>query len=301
MTRKIGLIGAITQDLITQESGREFKGIGGILYQAAVLCALKKEVFLFTHLGEKLVSSVEKLTKVWSKVDRRGVSIISGSGNQVHLHYPKKGERIEILKSVVPPLNPSRIISDTNELDMLVMIFNSGFDIEFDDWRELVAEAKCQIWLDIHSLPLERILCSPRKYLPFSRWNQWAPGVSFLQANKKEVASMLGHPDKMPSKREIDHFGRLAFEVGVKAVFITLGEEGARVMVPGQAKSIEHQIEDNIVDTTGCGDVFCAATAAKLAEGFDPFQAASFGLHLATGVTQVTGIAETYDLIEKFL
>ena len=294
-------MGTITQDLITHESGGEFKGIGGVLYQAAVLCALKKEVFLYTHLGEKLVSSVEMLTKVWSKIDRRGVSIISGSGNQVHLHYPQKGERIETLYSVAPPLNPSRIISDTNELDMLVMIFNSGFDIEFDDWRELLAEAKCQIWLDIHSLPLERILFSPRKYLPFSGWNQWVQGVSFLQANRKEVASMLGHPDKIPSEREIDYLSKSALETGVKAVFITLGEEGVRIVTHGQAKSIVPYIEENIVDTTGCGDVFCAATAAKLAEGFDPFQAASFGLHLATEVTQISGIAETYDLIESFL
>lgn len=295
----IGLIGTITQDEITYESGSKFKGIGGILYQAAVLCGLKKSVILYTTLGQKLVSVVEKITKNWATLSEFRISHVAEPGNQVFLEYPAKGERVEILKSVVPPLNPYPIIEDLPHLEMLVMVFNSGFDIEFEDWRRIIEESSCLIWLDIHSLVLTKKLNSPREYLPLIEWKEWAHGVSYLQANRIEVASMLGFPDKTPDEDEIYDFGRMAFESGVNAVFVTLGKEGVLVMTPQSTHAISSFEGESMVDTTGCGDVFCAGTVAKLLEGFDPFGAASFGQRLATKAASLAGVEETYILASK--
>lgn len=297
MGEKIGLMGTITFDWITHESGASWKGVGGVLYQGAVLCALGKKVFLYTNLGKDLIPEVEKITEGWPTLRKKGIHPVPGSGNQVHLHYPEKGERKEILKSVVPPMNSDPVIQDISELDMLILVINSGFDIELEEWRKIVRSASCPIWLDIHSLALSKELNVPRKYRPLPEWMEWREGATYIQANLKETASMLGHPEKEPSEAEMLQFGEKTFVSGARAVFITLGKEGVLVMTPGRSKKISSIQVDEVVDTTGCGDVFCGGTVAGLSEGEDPFEAAGFGLKLASKAVKARGIEETYIMV----
>ena len=291
-----GLIGTITSDEITFDSGQTIRGLGGVLYQAAVLCGLGKQVHLYTNLGEELIQDVEKLVENWPTLRREGICQVPGSGNQVHLHYPEKGERVETLKSVVLPLDPRQAIENMHKLGMLILIINSGFDIELSDWRKIVAAAKIPVWLDVHSLPLSRELNVLRKYLPLTEGKEWVEGVSFIQVNEKELSSMLGDPDKRYSEDDTLVFGKMAFNLGVKAVFVTLGKEGVLVMTPEASKRIRSPEVKSVVDTTGCGDVFCGGAVVKLAEGQDPFTAASCGLELATKAVSIKGIEETYIL-----
>jgi len=294
MSDKIGLIGTITFDRITHKSRPAWEGIGGVLYQAAVLCALGKEVSLYTNLGKDLAPDVKRITKRWSKLLRQGINPIPGPGNQVHLHYPEKGERIEVLKSVISPLNPTQILKDLPRLEMLILVLNSGFDIELKDWRRIVCSATCPIWLDIHSLPLSKKLNVPRIYEPLNDWADWAEGITYIQANRKETASMLGHPEKDPSPQDILDFGERAFDSGIQAAFITLGEEGVLVLTPTASKRISSLQVDEVVDTTGCGDVFCGGTVTALVQGKDPFQAATYGLRWASKAAKARGVEETF-------
>lgn len=301
MSGKFGLIGTVTYDRISYESRPSWMGLGGVLYQGAVLSALGKEVFLYTNLGQELVSDVEKIIMNWPKLRREGINHIPDPGNQVLLHYPESGERVEILESVVPPLDPMLIIKDLPEFEMLILILNSGYDIELGDWRKIVHSASCLIWIDIHSLPLSKVLNVPRKYNPLPDWKKWVERVTFIQANEKEMASILGHPEKKPSEADMLHFGERAFDLGAKAVFITLGKEGVLVMSPKGSKKICTLRVNKVVDTTGCGDVFCAATAAGLSESMDPFEAVAFGLKLATKAVTARGIEETYIRVKNLI
>lgn len=299
MNMDLGLIGTITSDEISFDSGQTIKGLGGVLYQAAVLCGLGKQVHLYTNLGEKLIQDVEKIVEKWPSLRREGICRVPGAGNQVHLHYPEKGERVETLRSVVPPLGPRQVIEDMRKLGMLILIINSGFDIELSDWRKIVAAAKIPVWLDVHSLPLSRELNVPRNYLPLTEWKEWIEGVSFIQVNEKELSSMLGDPDKRYSEDDALAFGKEAFSLGAKAVFVTLGKEGVLVITPEESKRIRSPEAKSVVDTTGCGDVFCGGAVVKLAEGQDPFTAASCGLELATEAVSIKGIEETYMLARR--
>ncbi len=294
---KFGLIGTITNDSISYESGRRFDGIGGVLYQAASICALGHEVFLYTNLGGDLAVQVAPLIRDWTNLHREGIRVVPGPGNRVRLHYPDRGERTEVLESVVPPLAPGPIIAHLPNLDMLILVANSGFDIKLEDWRETVDAAGRPIWLDVHSLPLERAVARHRPYVPLPEWTDWARGVDYLQANRQEVASMLGHPQVHPMEKELGTFSEQAFALGVKAVFITLGKDGARVMTPRASKKIVSPRVGAVVDTTGCGDVFCAGASVKLTEGWPPFDAAAFGATLASKAASVTGIRETYEMV----
>jgi len=295
-----GLIGTITHDVITTAAGRVFRGLGGILYQAAALCGLGKDVFLHARVGRDLSAEVTKVTDKWPTLHGEVIQTVSGPGNRVFLHYPETGERVEILESQVPPLEPRPIIEDLSRFGMLILVINSGFDIKLEDWRRIVRRAECPIWFDVHSLVLSLDLRAPRHYRPLQEWRDWADGVDYLQANLKEVASMLGNPNSRPTREKLRHFGGAAFEMGVKSVFITLGKEGVLVLTPEGTKKMEAASIRRVVDTTGCGDVFCAGAAVKLASGANPLEAAAFGLELAAEASQVSGVSETYAMVRSF-
>jgi sugar/nucleoside kinase (ribokinase family) len=296
---RFALLGTITHDVITQASGRVLSGEGGILYQAAGLCGLGRDVSLYTHVGRDSFLRVGPLLESWPTCNFSRIRVFAGPGNSVFLHYPEKGERVEVLEAHVPPLRPENLIQDLPSIDFLILVINSGFDISLRDWRRIVCRAECPIWFDVHSLVLTLELHSARRYRPLPEWKEWAKGTTYLQANLKEVASMLGEPERTPSQDRLSRFGEQAFELGIQAVFITLGADGVRVFMPGRTKMVAAARAARVVDTTGCGDIFCSGAAALLAAGSDPVEAAAFGSELASEAAGVSGVEATYTLVRN--
>jgi hypothetical protein len=297
---EFGLIGTITSDEIIYDDGRAFRGLGGILYQVAALCGFGHRVRLAAQCGEDLRGEVEALIAGWPTLYREGFRFVPGPGNQVQLRYGERlKEREEVLRSVVPPLDPSPIMGRLARLDLLLMVFNSGFDIELADWRRVARKAPCPIWMDIHSLSLARIIGSHRDYVALPEWKDWVEGVTYLQANRQEVACMLGRPERWPERAEIDDFARQAFDRSVRAVLVTLGKDGVLLLTPDGTRLIQAPRADHVVDTTGCGDIFCAATMHRLAAGADLFEAAAFGVVIASRAVGLAGLGETFMLARK--
>jgi ribokinase len=73
--------------------------------------------------------------------------------------------------------------------------------------------------------------------------------------------------------------------IGPRTAIVTLGEEGAIVLSGGKLAEIPAP-KVEVVDTTGAGDAFSGAFAARLAEGADPIEAARSGV--AAGSFAVT-------------
>ena len=297
--RLFALLGTVTHDVITQASGRVLSGEGGILYQAAGLCGLGQPVRLYTNIGRDIFLRVKPVLEGWPACDSSRIRVFPGPGNSVFLHYPETGERVEVLESAVPPLRPDLWLRDLLDMSFLILVINSGFDISLPDWRRIVRRAQCPIWFDVHSLTLTLELHTARRYRPLPEWKEWAKGTTYLQANLKEVASMLGDPERAPSHDEISQFGKQAFELGIQAVFITLGADGVSVLMPGRTKRIGPTKALNVVDTTGCGDIFCAGAAACLEAGSDPVDAAAFGSELASEAAGVSGVEAAYNLVRN--
>ena len=293
---RISLAGTITSDRIVYEGGPSFKGLGGILYQAAALSGLGDEVRLVTNCGAALSPEVERLTADWPELWRDEIATVAGPGNVVNLHYPKRGERREVLDSVVEPLPPERLLSAAARSELLLVALNSGFDIARHDWRTVLDRLSCPVWLDIHSLALDLVLHAPRSYVPLPDWPAWVRGVTFLQANLQELGCLRGHPERLPTRAEVEGLARDAFALGVTAVFVTLGREGVLVLTPSQARRVHSPASERVVDTTGCGDVFCGGAVHRLVRGADVFAAAAFGVRLAARAAGLAGIRETYEM-----
>ena len=124
-------------------------------------------------------------------------------------------------------------------------------------------------------------------------------GVAYLQANRQEVASLRGHPERWPTNDEIFEFAHDAFGLGVRAVFVTMGRDGVLVANPRESRTVRAPVSTRIVDTTGCGDVFCAKTMQLLALGVPVFEAAEEGVEMATRAVSLAGIRETFEMARR--
>jgi hypothetical protein len=294
---RFGLIGTITSDHITVDDRPAIHGLGGILYQAAVLCGLGEDVHLFANCGEVSRRAVEETVAGWPTFRRDGLTFVPGPGNQVHLRYAERlKEREEVLESAVPPLDAASILARLPEFDALLMVFNSGFEFERAAWRQIVASARCPIWLDVHSFVLARLQGAHRDYVAVPDWREWMARVTYLQANRQEVASLRGHPDRWPSAEEIAAFAGEAFAVGVSAVLVTMGKDGVLVLTGHGPRQVFAPAAGRVVDATGCGDVFAAAALRLLTRGVPLVEAATAGVVLASKAVGLAGIAETYRL-----
>jgi sugar/nucleoside kinase (ribokinase family) len=224
---------------------------------------------------------------------------MTGQGNIVALHYPASGEREEVLSSLMPSLNAEQVVPFLEDLDFLIFVINSGYDVELEDWIRIRQAACCPVWLDIHSLVLSRELGSPRTYRALEEWPEWVRGTDYVQANKKEIACMLGNPELVPRKEDLRRFASAALDLGLEAVFITLGEEGVFVVDSSGERQIAAPSGQVVMDTTGCGDVFCAATVHRLLYKKSPFEAAEYGSRLASRAASALGVEETFRLIKN--
>lgn len=293
-----GLIGTVTADHIVREEGGSFEGLGGVLYQAAVLCGLGESVRLFSHCGEDLRPIVEGTVRDWPGLDRAGLRYVPGPGNQVFLRYSERlKEREEVLRSVVPRLDPGWIRPRLGGLDALLVVFNSGYDLDLAGWRSIVSRMSSPIWLDTHSLVLDKKIGSHRAYVALADRREWISGVAYLQANRQELACLIGRPERWPDRAETAAFAETAFDLGARAVFVTMGKDGVLVLTPGKTRTVRAPRAGLVVDTTGCGDVFCARTLQLIDRGASVFEAAEAGVVLASKAAGRAGVRATYEMV----
>lgn len=93
--------------------------------------------------------------------------------------------------------------------------------------------------------------------------------IDVLIVNRGEAAALQGQDVRDKSPAELAQGLR---HIGARDVLITLGDEGAYALY-GDDGFTEVALEVDVVDTTGAGDTFCGAFAAKLLED-SPFREA---------------------------
>lgn len=126
------------------------------------------------------------------------------------------------------------------------------------------------------------------------------PLVDVLIVNRGEAAALqqAGAADRSP-----EALARGLRTMGAKDIVITLGADGAFVMTGEEMITIP-AIDVAVVDTTGAGDTFCGALAARMLEG-DPIQEAVRFANVAGGLATTRRGAQpsipTRDEVEQVL
>lgn len=99
------------------------------------------------------------------------------------------------------------------------------------------------------------------------------PLVDVLIANRGEARALLGlDDDELPP----EELGARLVSLGIGRVVITLGDDGV-VGVDGEETVREPGKDVRSIDTTGAGDTFCGAFAARLNEGASFAEAIAYG------------------------
>lgn len=103
--------------------------------------------------------------------------------------------------------------------------------------------------------------------------------VDVLTPNQHEAASLIGAEGE-GNNLDAQEAAKALLEMGVAAVVITLGADGAYVATRERAERID-AVKVQAVDTTAAGDAFTASLACALAEKKDLFEAARFAAKVA--------------------
>ena len=85
--------------------------------------------------------------------------------------------------------------------------------------------------------------------------------VDYLVPNESELLRLTGKRSARSAAREL-------FALGVRALVITLGAKGARIVTPDGSADVP-SVRVRAVDAVGAGDCFCGYLAAALADGTD--------------------------------
>lgn len=110
--------------------------------------------------------------------------------------------------------------------------------------------------------------------------------VDLLVVNELEAAALTGAP--VPGPSEALDVAEGARRLGPRAVVVTLGSEGAAVAGVGVREHVPAE-PVSPVDTTGAGDAFVGALAARLAAGDGLVAAVWFGVEVGTATTLRAG------------
>ncbi len=108
------------------------------------------------------------------------------------------------------------------------------------------------------------------------------PYVDYFLPNEEQTLAMTGESD--PAEAAIALRG-----MGVKGVVITLGERGSLLLAGDGPVERIPALPVEAVDTTGCGDAYCAGFIAGLVHGRTPAEAARWGTAAAATVAQGLG------------
>ena len=113
--------------------------------------------------------------------------------------------------------------------------------------------------------------------------------VAVLVVNEHEAAFLLGEPVRAgQDPRAAESAAGRLLGMGPAAVALTLGAAGAVWCTAGAAGHVPAP-EVKVVDTTGAGDAFAGALAARLADGQDLAAATAFAVRVASEATTTRG------------
>lgn len=210
--------------------------------------------------------------------------------NRVTIRYRDALRRAEHLSGGVPPWQWHELGPLVRDLDAVYVNFISGFEMPLDTARALRSAFDGPMYVDIHSLLLG-VHCDGRRVpqrLPDIE--EWLACFDAVQLNEDELALVGGDLLTVADR---------AMSRGVSLVIVTLGERGAVYVAdprfafatprhaasadggPIRSARIPAPTVD-VLDPTGCGDVFGGALVAHLLRQWSVEDAVGAAIRAAT-------------------
>jgi hypothetical protein len=265
---KIGVLGSLVWDVI---HGRDpAQGVveewGGIAYSLAAMDAALPhgwEIVPLIKVGHDRARYAAEFARTLDHFPTHARFIeVPVANNQVELRYQTGERRCERMAGGVPGWNWTELGPMVQDLDALYVNFISGFEMCRWTAKNLRQGFQGPIYADLHSLFLGMRGDGVRTLQPLADIGEWFSCFDTVQLNEEELRTLGDDPMALSAEM---------LKAGVSLLNVTLGPKGvAYIHAPTgdavrTARLAPPAIE--VVDTTGCGDVFGATCAARLAAG----------------------------------
>jgi hypothetical protein len=301
---KVGVIGSLVWDLI---HGRDplaapTEEWGGIAYALGGLDASLPpdwEIVPLIKVGRDLAPEAAELLRGLARLTPGGRCVeVPAPNNRVVLHYESSERRCERMSGGVPSWTWLELGPMVRDLDAIYLNFISGFELTLGTAQALRRGFDGPIYADLHSLFLGMHHDGIRVLQPLADPAAWFGCFDVVQLNEDEMRQLSSDPLSLSAQ---------ALGAGVSLLVVTLGPKGAAYVAaarfdrlvgtqaePGvtlsgakgaspeawplrfaQGDSAQYAARTalipatpvDVLDPTGCGDVFGAAACARLLAG----------------------------------
>lgn len=276
--KRLGVVGTMVWDTIYgrgagSDSVEEWGGIAYALAALEVGLSSDWELVPLIKVGQDLAPRANAFLATLTRRSAAARFIeVPEPNNRVTLRYHDALRRAEHLSGGVPPWQWHELGPLVRDLDAVYVNFISGFEMPLDTARALRQAFDGPMYVDIHSLLLG-VHCDGRRVpqrLPDIE--EWLACFDAVQLNEDELALVGGDLLAVADR---------AMTRGVRLVVVTLGERGAVYVADPRfafsplkrAGSVEGGAirsaripapTVDVLDPTGCGDVFGGALVAHL-------------------------------------
>jgi hypothetical protein len=275
---KVGVVGSLVWDLI---HGRDplappTEEWGGIAYALGGLDASLPpdwEIVPLIKVGRDLAPQAAELLRGLVRLTPGGRCVeVPAPNNRVVLHYQSAERRCERMSGGVPGWTWLELGPMVRDLDAIYLNFISGFELTLGTAQALRQGFDGPIYADLHSLFLGMQHDGIRVLQPLADPAAWFGCFDVVQLNEDEMRQLSSDPLSLSAQ---------ALGAGVSLLVVTLGPKGAvYVAAPGvdglrsdgrTAATVRTALIPaptvEVLDPTGCGDVFGAAACARLLAG----------------------------------
>jgi hypothetical protein len=297
---KIGILGSLVWDQIYGRDplAEPVEEWGGIAYALASLDASVAEgwhIVPLIKVGQDLAGRAREFVGGLRHVMPGGRCVeVPAPNNRVVLHYYSTERRTERMSGGVPGWTWDELGPMVGDLDALYLNFISGFELALGTAQALRQGFRGPIYADLHSLLLGMQHDGVRVPRALEEAASWLGCFDVIQLNEDEMRQLSPDPLSLAAD---------AVGAGTLLLIVTLAAKGAayvaapgfdgwrdgltagprnvsrptvspsfRPAVPLRTALVPAPPVD-MLDPTGCGDVFGAAAAARLFAG-EPVEAA---------------------------
>lgn len=265
----VGVIGSLVWDEIHGRDPAEgvVEEWGGIAYALAGLDAhLPQEwdIVPLIKVGSDMAARAREFLGTLRRIAPGARCIeVPVANNRVVLRYESTERRCERMSGGVPAWTWTELGPMVRDLDALYINFISGFEMCLGTAESLRRAFRGTIYADLHSLLLGMHGDGIRMLKPLPEAPSWFGCFDVIQVNEDEMRQLGPDPLTLAA-------GML--EAGVTALIVTLGPRGVVYVSghsagPARTALVPAPRSDGTLDPTGCGDVFGAATFARLLAG----------------------------------
>lgn len=298
---KVAILGPIPKDHITTHKDEVIKKYGGINHPTIALAKLFAEnatIYPVSHVRQQDLPHIQEILHDYPNIDLSYLSAAADQGDIIQLRFLDQNKRLEKQSGVMNPITPEDV-KNLLDCDIFVFLPVTDFEIALSTLRFIKKYSKGLILFDAHG-PTNVLTALGDRLMKF--WvdrDLWLPYVDILKMNMEEAKCSWFRQQYTLSELENDYpldiaelkpFAEHCFEKGVRALCVTLDDEGCMVYYRNGGKVQETHVSaikvDNVVDTTGCGDSFAGGFAYGMLTTGDYIKSAHYANALGAQRTQ---------------